>query len=73
MLLVHVDAHLLQLIKSTLRELTPVGLIAQMMEHCNGIAEVRVQVSFRPEHSLWSSLIISKIVSNNCDDHVTLA
>lgn len=30
-----------------------VGLIAQLIEHCTGIIEVRVQVLFRPEFLLF--------------------
>ena len=49
MRLVGIDAHLLQLIKSTLNELIPVDLITQVIENPTGIAKVRVlfQVSSR--------------------------
>ena len=36
----------------------PVGLIAQLVEHCTGIAEVRVLVPFRSFIRYYSSSII---------------
>lgn len=43
----------------------PVDLVAQMVEHCIGIAELRVRVPFRPEFSLlkkyWKTTNITNI------------
>ena len=55
----------------------PFGLIAQLVEHCTGIAEVRIRVTFRPEFfrpffcyssstaKLWRSLEFVSIRSSN--------
>ena len=40
----HHYLHIYELIIDPHNDLLPVGLIAQLVEHCTGIAEVRVQV-----------------------------
>ena len=42
----------------------PVGLIAQLVEHCTGMAEVRVQDPFRP----FSPYCLSS--DHNCKDQL---
>ena len=38
----------------------PVGLIAEMVKHCTGIAEVRVRIPFRPESFFRPSSLLHK-------------
>ena len=44
-----------------------VGLIAQRVEHCTGIAEVRVRVPFRPEFFGLTHYYLSR--AHTCKDH----
>ena len=44
--------HIYGLIIAPHNDLLPVGLITQLVEHCTGIAEVRVGIPFRPKF-LW--------------------
>ena len=41
----------------------PVGLIIQLLGHCNGIAEARVRISVQ------AFLATAKVAQKNCEDH----
>ena len=40
----------------------PDGLIAQLVEHCTGIAEVIVRIPFRPEFISGSNFTFAKVM-----------
>ena len=47
----------------------PVDLIAYLVEHCNGITEVRIWVMFRPEFKPFLLLLLKgSYTENNNDD-----
>ena len=45
-----------------------VGLIGQLVEHCTGIAEVRVQIPFKREFLRISFRSARVTLIHNCDD-----
>ena len=47
----------------------PVGLIAPLVEHCTGIAEVRVGIVFRPEFFTPSLLLHKYCSKKKTEDH----
>ena len=56
--------HLQRVIMHSHKNHSPVGLVAQLVDQCVGIAEVRVWILFRPEHFQVSFCY--------CSDHINL-
>ena len=57
------NLHIYGLIIHPINKLLPVGLIAQLVEHCNGIAEVRVRIPVQ-------AFLAAAKAGLKCDDEI---
>ena len=66
LIILHSISIIYGLIMDPYKDQLPVGLITRLVEHCSGIAEVRVRVPFRPE---FFRPFLLKSSAKNCEDH----